>query len=596
MNVAEEQGGLSYTIRFIPDTTAIDKSITEIAKRVEDEVTQAIRNARVVAGVEEGAPAGAAPIEGVGVVDKIIGEFRSVKERITGMMHKFSMFAGEALALRHPAGKTLGAAAAKATEKVEAADMEEWSIDAIIQTAAGAAVMATKAVTERELRPDESVTESIFRSMQTQLGSLKGGKVFGLNEYKALKGMSRLFQLAEYGQRSVADIGESSPKELEQNLMETLGHDFMEDVMKGMIAQELMDADWTTRKMMFRDFAIRLGMPKEEAYALGFATQEVADVVSMEGEEITVREIKTIADVSEGEPKLGRDIRQVNEVLDLIRKNIETNTMYDLESLPDWRAKAVMAAGGFRGNVIERIEDLPKGEFFDEITCMDMGDAARSSIMKEFVTNLPDLKIKIQELLQEMAPGSEREYMLAVETIISNALEALLMAQSLPPLWKALGVDEWIRAASETYVDMVTEAIGQKMRDVAESGGGDWTFRQVEEEEEEKESRLSSEIKFRPRDLEFTQGMSEVGWRDGKIHEWRDDPRTGEYGATVQSVDDWLRDLQTEGAGEVKILVGIQKILEKLDGISRPITFTGRPSSDEMGFEADMNFVSRGGD
>lgn len=602
--MAEEQGGLSYTIRFIPDTTAIDKSITEIAKRVEDEIAKGIRNARMVAGVEEGVPTGAAPIEGVGVVDRIISEFRSVKDKITGMMHKYGMFAGEALGLRHPADKTIGAVAERASEKLQAANLGELSLDALLQIASGVAIMSDRIKAIQELHPELSQEEAITMARQEPITSLKGIASDGIKQFAGIRGLDQVIRMADYYKRSLEETAAGREKGTEEELMKTFTHGIIQQVGTAILKSRGPAPDWESGgAIQWRALYQRWGIEDKgqlDKLTEEMGSREAADLVRQMGDVFELVEFG-------GAKRGGKFVADVQSFKQFLR---------DIATVPEMRAKAeeagidpdaiggtvrMMTAGEF-GGARAQVEGIKREDIIDEPIFEDIGEQTKMVMRASLIDSLTDFERDMSGSLLTMTDAPAKEYTEQLLEMIGSLLE-VLRASSLPPLWKTIGVDEWIRVAAETYVGMVSEAIGRKMKEAVEpSDDESWIFRQVEEEKERWSESIAPTMLPEEDGVHRAIAGEELWFFDRAVYEQSIEEGFGEamsrsLARTFVGVEEWLRDLRdVEGEGDVKILVGIQKILEKLDAISRPMTFTGRSSSDEMGFLADMDVISRGGD
>lgn len=379
--MAEEQGGLSYTIRFIPDTTAIDESITEIAKRVENEVGQAIRKARVAAGVEEGVPTGAAPIEGVGVVDRIISEFRSVKERITGMMQKYGILAGETMALGHPTGRTLGGVMERLREKLAVTRPEDLSEDMRLLIAGAMSVVTQRIEAMQELRPDLSKEEATKMVMQEKVGELKGIDVKGMfKQYQTMRQLAEVMRLADYYKDTLAGVSERAPKSVERALMMSLTHKFIAAVGKAKLEAEGGVPDWEHEEVTWRAVYRRLGATEEQVKEWGIPERiRAADLFRIVDGKIEIVEFgggKTGKEAS-------RDIGMGWKLFDRIKETpLMAETVKEITglSIEDISLETILATAGIFGSTRAVVEAEAAGRPGMESTVTDLGNMMRAAI------------------------------------------------------------------------------------------------------------------------------------------------------------------------------------------------------------------------
>lgn len=408
--MAEEQGGLSYTIRFIPDTTAIDASITEIAKRVEDEVGQAIRKARVAAGVEEGAPTGAPPAGGAGVVDRIISEFRSVKERITGMMQKYGILAGESMALGHPTGRTLGGVMERLREKLAVTRPEDLSDDMRLLIAGAMSVVTQRIEAMQELRPDLSKEEATKMVMREKIGELPGisaGKGM-FKQYQTMRMMAEVLRSADHYGRTLVQVGEDAEKTVEKALMMSLTHKFIAAVGKAKLEAEGGPADWEHEEVTWRAVYRRLGATEEQVKEWGIPERiRAADLFRIVDGKIEIVEFgggKTGKEAS-------RDIGMASKLFERIKETpLMAEEVKKITGLPieDISLETILATAGIFGSVRAVVEAEGVGKPGMEATVTDLGDMVRAAI---------------EGLIPDLAGGTER----TVEILdgIHNILERL---------------------------------------------------------------------------------------------------------------------------------------------------------------------------
>lgn len=395
--MAEEQGGLSYTIRFIPDTTAIDASITEIAKRVEEEVGQAIRKARVAAGVEEGVPAGVAPIEGVGVVDRILSEFNSVKERITGMMRRYGILAGEAIALRHPADKTLGAVVERIREKLTVTRPEDLSEDMRLQIAGAMTVVAQRIKAMRELRPDLSKEEATEMAMREQVTALKGivGEE-GLKQYATMRAAVKALWLADYYKRPLAEVGDAAERTIERGLMESFSHKLIAEVGKARLRAEGQEPIWEAEELTWKEFYRRWGATEEQVKEWGIPKGiRVMDFVRLVREGFEFVEFgaeKTGRDISRDIGMAHRFLEKAKETLKM-REKIEAATGRPIE---DISGKGILMTAGIHG-AVEAVVKAEETELLSTMT-IDLADDMRA-IFKEMIPDEIQDSVSITAIL-----------------------------------------------------------------------------------------------------------------------------------------------------------------------------------------------------
>jgi len=377
--VAEEQGGLSYTIRFIPDTTAIDGAITDIAKRVEEEVGQAIRKARVTAGVEEGVPAGAVPAEGAGVVDRLISEFRSVKERITGMMQKYGILAGEAMALSHPAGRTLGEVVGRIKEKLAVTPLEDLSEDLRLLIGATMTVITQQIKAVKELRPDLSEDEATMMVMSKRISELKGIASKGVKHYATMIAAAKALQLADYYGRPLEEAGEEAPKTIQKLLAGIVTHKIAADVGKKMLDADGQPPDWVAEEVPWTEVFKYLGATEDQIKEWGIAGRiRAADRIRLAGGGIKLDEF--------GGTKTGRDFsRDVRIVYQLLQKILETPRMAkrveDLTGRPveELDVEAVLATVPFGAvETVVGAEEVDREKLTAGV--LDIGDELRATL------------------------------------------------------------------------------------------------------------------------------------------------------------------------------------------------------------------------
>lgn len=379
--MAEEQGGLSYTIRFIPDTTAIDASITEIAKRVEDEVGQAIRKARTTAGVGDGAPAGVTPIEGAGVVDRIISEFRSVKERITGMMQKYGILAGEAMALGHPTGRTLGGVMEKLREKLAVTRPEDLSDDMRLLIAGAMSVITQRIEAMQELRPDLSKEEATKMVMQERIGELKGIDTKGVfKQYQTMRQLAEVMRLADYYKDTLAGVSERAPKSVERALMTSLTHRIIAAIGKAKLEAEGGPADWEHEEVTWRAVYQRLGATEDQIDEWGIPERiRAADLFRIVDGKIEIIEFggaKTGKEASR-DIRMGYDLFSRIKETPLMAETVEAMTGLSME---DINLETILATAGVFGSVTAVVEGEAAGRPGLTATVDDIGGVVKASI------------------------------------------------------------------------------------------------------------------------------------------------------------------------------------------------------------------------
>lgn len=457
--MAEEEG-LNYTIRFIPDVTAIDQEVKKLADKVSKEINDAIGKAREAAGdVKDGAK-GAADEAPSGIINKILDEFRSVKEWIASSLREVSILGGRERALTHPSSATVGGVAVTLGQKLAAGDVSKLSMDQILQMAAGMAVAGQRIVAAEEMTglPKE---EAIEKVIQDQLGGLKGtvDGMFGLNEFQALKGTQAWMNLAEFFERPMGAAGAARVKQGEQTLMGTIGHETIRNIMIDMMRDELGGTpDWEAKEMTKRDFAERIGVPPAEAEALPYKLEKMMDYVRKVGDIIQVGETKTTLETRGGIPQFERDLKHLNDMFDRAKK----------AGADPLTAQAKIYGGAERGSPLPAVSDIKKdreGEFITDIGVEDVGDYARAVLIKNFKDQLPMLASEIETFMVDLAPGTARASADAVLENIRTFLE-VLEPHSLPQFWKDIGVDRWITGSAMEYVNTLKEGIAAGMYQV----------------------------------------------------------------------------------------------------------------------------------
>lgn len=458
--MAEEGSGLSYTIRFIPDTTEIDKSIKEIASQVKREVQDAINQARGAAGID-----GDTTTTGVGeqpsIMDRVLSEFKSVKERINATLQEIGILSGRSRALGHSTSKTLGDVTERAAKKLQSADIEQMSTDQILQFLMGATVTGGRILAGKELAPTDSITDIVERHMQDQVGSLKGisDALLGVGEHKSVKALDSILRLAEVYDRTVSATGKSRVKGIEQGVMESVGHDVIEQVGKSVVGTE---GDWDTSEITFTDLYKSFGMGEAQARAVPGAGFKVADFIKLVGDTFEVFEWKTVGEIGGA-----TQFRQVMDWLNVFLTELNVSPSMQKkfseitgEPFPEGgvRGMGEMVAGAPRGSVEKVIGGIPLGEFIDSIDFRNIGDQVREVLSQTFSARLPDLQQDLESLLSEMAPGPARAHVRYLLEIIEKGLQ-VLQARSLPDFWMQIGVDVWIQKSAVAYVDTLTREI-----------------------------------------------------------------------------------------------------------------------------------------
>ena len=457
--MAEEEAGLSYTIRFIPDTTAIDQSIKEISTRVTKEIKDSVEKGKKAAGIS--GPATPSEPSG-GIMDNIFSEFRSLKERISSTLKEINILGGRSRSLGHPSSATVGSVTELAAQKMGVGDASKLSTDQVLQILSGAVVGGGRALSAKERMPGLTTDEAVERSMQDQIGSLKGvaEELMGLKEFKSMKGLATMTRLSDFYERSTSATGKGRTKEIEQGLMESFGHDMMQDVMKAMMKREMPDAEWEATQMSFRELGKSLGLSEDDAKALTYANQEVADVVRKVGNILQVGEAKTVGESSTGVPKFARDIYNLQDLFERVNvARAETG-----EPPLDLRVVAKMYAGASRGTPERSVEDMKTGSAIESVEYEEIGDIVKGVVIRSFQNELPDVQRELETLLVDMTPGPAREHVKHLLTLIEEGLQ-VLQARSLPDFWVKIGVDRWIRDSAIAYVGALKDEITPRLYD-----------------------------------------------------------------------------------------------------------------------------------
>lgn len=462
-----EEEGLKYVIRFIPDTTEIDKSIKDISTRVSKEIKESIDKAREDAGVagpaKPGEPTG-------GVIDRIFSEFKLLKDRVTSSLKEFGILSGRARGLQHPSSATVGSVIDVGAKKIAAGDPSKLSTDQALQLLAGATVAGGRVLAAEQVIPGVSKEEAVSRMMQQEVGGLKGiiDSIMGIKEFASMKGALRQIGLSDFYERGLGATGAARVKGTEQGLMESIGHGPLQEITKALMAKELPGAaEWEGTGMKFSAFAQELGMSETDAKALAYANKEVADIVRKVGDIIQIGETKAVSDV----PKYVRDLMNVVDVFkqaDIARAAAEP----PLEPL-DLKVQAKMYAGATRGDPereLGLIREQTEGGVIESIEYEDIGDVVRAVFIRRFKENLPALQSELETFMVDMAPSTARTHVEQLLSEIESLLE-VLEARSLPKFWKDIGVDRWIRESAVAYVGTLKDEIAPRMQRVIEESG-----------------------------------------------------------------------------------------------------------------------------
>lgn len=472
--MAEE--GLSYTIKFIPDVTEIDKSIEDISTRVSKAIKDSIDKARLEAGdtgpaaVGTGAPAG-------GVIDRIFTEFKSLKERVTSTLKEFNILSGRSRALGHPSSATVGSVVEVAAQKVADGDVSKLSKSQNLQMLSAAIVAGVRAVGAKEGMPGLSSEEAIGRSMQDQLGSLKGTSesMFGLKQFGSMKGLFNMALLSDFYERTLGETGASRVKESEQGLMQSFGHDIMEQVGTAIAKQQGGAADWETREIFFQDLYRSFGMSKEQAASVEGAGFKVADFVRLIDDAFEVYEWKPVAD-KEGVLGLGKVMDWMNAFLTQINADVEMQKKYtEITGRPfpkgGLTATGEMMAGTTRGTPEKLIQGIQLGEFIEGVEFKDMGEHVKAVILRNFQNQMPEFQQELETLMIDMAPSPARAHVQHLLTIIEENMK-VLEAHSLPKFWMDIGVDRWIKQSAIEYVGALKGEITPRLYQVTKEETG----------------------------------------------------------------------------------------------------------------------------
>ena len=379
--MAEEQGGLSYTIRFIPDTTAIDEMVTGIAKRVEDEIGQAIRKARVTAGVEEGVPAGDVSVGGVGVVDRIISEFRSVKERITGMMQKYGFLAGEAMALGHPRGRTLGGVMERLREKLTVTPLEELSEDLRLLIGGAMTVVEQRIKAMRELHPELSKEEATKMAMGEQIGAMTNiAGDQGFKQYMTMKSLAEVIRLADHYGRTLVEAGKGAEATVLKALVTSLTHKFVAEVGTAKLGAEGPAPDWEAEEITWRATYRRMGATEEQIDEWGIPERiRAADLFKIVDGQLVIVEFKTAGEGKEFSRDIGMAHKLYQKIIEtpLMRETVEEMTGLPMEEIG---LEAILATAGVFGSVEAVVEAEAIGRDGLATEVIDLGDEIRNAI------------------------------------------------------------------------------------------------------------------------------------------------------------------------------------------------------------------------
>jgi hypothetical protein len=462
--VAEEKSGLSYTIKFVADTTEIDKSIKDIATKVEKEVKEAIQNAKIAAGVvDEDKPESAAP----STVDKIINEFKEVKERITGMIQRFASFAGEAIGLRHPTDKTMGAIAARTAEKLRTTKPEGLPLDTLLQVTGGVSVMSERLKAIRELRPELSPDEAVRAASEEFIATLKGSATGGLKHAATVTGWDRIIgQWADFFKRGVEQAGIARPKGTEKGFMESVTHDMIAEIGKTILRSDRPSAAWEKEEVSWGALYRRFGIDD---------TQQLQqwNVPTRARAADFVRIFPDIVEMAEfgGAKEAGKFIADAEELRKFIQRlttvpEMKAKWKEEFGKEPtDVKAIARLLSGGEFGDVRTRVAGIPLGAELQEAEFRDIGSQVQEVMRQSLIQGLEGFDQYLRTNLSALTEPSAREYIENLLEIISTGLEEL-KARSLPPLWEKIGVRGWIYDASEAYVGLVAQSISPALRDL----------------------------------------------------------------------------------------------------------------------------------
>lgn len=466
--------GLSYTIKFIPDTTAIDESIKDISTRVSKEIKDSIDKARLEAG-DVGPATTAAPSGGV--IDRIFTEFKTLKERVTSTLKEFNILSGRSRALGHPSSATVGSVVEVAAQKIADGDVSKLSKTQNLQMLSAAIVAGVRAIGAKEGMPGLSSEEAIERSMQDQLGSLKGTAegMFGMKQFGSMKGLFNMALLSDFYERTLGETGASRVKESEQSLMQSFGHDIMEQVGTAIAKQQGGAADWETRELFFQDLYKSFGMPAEQALSMEGAGFKVADFVRLIDDAFEVYEWKSVAD-KEGVLGLGKVMDWMNTFLAQINKDVEMQKKYtEITGRPFPKggvtATGEMMAGTTRGTPEKLIQGIPTGEFVKGIEFKDMGEHVKAVIIRNFQGQMPEFQRELETLLIDMAPSPARAHVQHLLTIIGENMK-VLEAHSLPKFWLDIGMDRWIRRSAIAYVSTLKDEIAPHLYQITKGEVG----------------------------------------------------------------------------------------------------------------------------
>jgi hypothetical protein len=528
--LAEEEAGLSYTIRFIPDVSAIDQSIKDISAKVSKEIKDSVGKARAEAGMGEAT--GGAGEPSIGVMDRVIGEFRAVKDKITSVLQEVNILGGRARALGHPSSATVGSVVETAAQKIAAGDTTKLSTDQVLQILSGVVVAGGRALAAKQGMPSLSPTEAVEQSIQDQVGSLKDitSQMMGLKEFKSIKGVSNMMRLADFYERSTGAVGASRVKEIEQGLMESFGHDMMQNVMRALMRREMPKAEWEETGMTFRSLAKNLGLSEAEAKGLSYADQEVMDIVRKVGDVLQVGEAKTVGEVTTGVPKFNRDIENLKDLF----TRVQTKKKKEGEGFP-LRIQAKMYAGAERGAPATEIAGIKGGEFVESVGYENIGAPVRGEVAKDLQDQLPELQRELETLLIDMAPGAAKAHVEQLLMLIEEGLR-VLEAHSMPQFWYQIGMERWIRQSAVSYVNTLKGEIEPRLYQTTK----DEVFLGISPESAE------SPVTVGPRsDSERILGM--LGIIDVKIDDIRENIPRGS-GTPYGSLLDRMKDI-SEGEG-----------------------------------------------
>jgi hypothetical protein len=435
--------GLNYTIRFIPDTTAIDKAIGEISTRVSKEITEGVTKAKEEAGAI-GAEAG------IGGAEGIMEQFRSIKDKITDTLREFNILGGRSRSLQHPSSATVGSITQLAAQKMKAGDVSQLSKDQLLQVILGTVVAGGRALSAKEVT-GLPANEAIEQSMQDQIGSLKGiaEGMFGFKEFKSMKGLANMTRLADFYERSSEATGKGRMKEIEQGLMESVGHDIIQDAMKQVMQQEMGTADWEETQLKHWQFAKHFGMDEDTAKELYGTRKEIADVVRKVGDVYQIGEAKTVGEVTTGTPKLVRDMMFIQDVFKRL-------------GITDTKVVAKMYAGATRGAPERDIKDFESGEQI-EAGYEEIGEPVKNAIIRSFQKELPDMQRELETLLLDTTPGAAKAHVEQLLFMIESAL-SVLEPHSLPDFWVRIGMPHWISESAISYVNTLKEELEPEMK------------------------------------------------------------------------------------------------------------------------------------